>query len=85
MGTIGDAVGYIVDGERDGYLDKVGEKEGLSVGVIGAGVPIIGAGVTGASVTGVFDGRLVTGEADGCGRVGLWVGTTGQGNSFIRP
>lgn len=85
IGTIGDAVGYRVDGAKDGCLDKVGEIEGLRVGVIGAGVPTKGARVTGSDVTGFFDGGLVTGEAEGSDRVGLWDGTSGHGNSRMRP
>ena len=44
---------------------------GLNEGVIGAGVPTTGAGVIGASVMGLIEGRLVIGETEGRGRVGL--------------
>ena len=30
-------------------------------------------------------GAGVSGECVGCGSVGLWVGTSGHGNSWIRP
>ena len=58
---------------------------GVSVGVMGAGVPELGAGVTGADDTGLLVGALVTGDKLGCGNDGDWVGRVGQGNSLILP
>lgn len=52
---------------------------------MGAGVPELGAGVTGADDTGLLVGALVTGDKLGCGNDGDWVGRVGQGNSLILP
>mmetsp|Transcript_7379 Transcript_7379/g.10966 ORF Transcript_7379/g.10966 Transcript_7379/m.10966 type:complete len:99 (-) Transcript_7379:99-395(-) len=83
IGITGASLGAGVVGSYVGDLDDVGSMVGDSVGDIGAGVT--GDPVAGAAVVGVNVGGSVSGDLVGIGRVGLPVGTLGQGSSITGP